>query len=128
MILKDLINPSWLDKFKTNNSYDEIKRKLDSLNNALDYDLLDDSFIERIINIISIGYQQKNQILKIKEHIDSIILSLPNNINNSLNYQGIIFPKKIMELINKLDGNYLNISTPKEFRFINNNIYYIRII
>ena len=120
-----LINPSWLDKFKTNNSYDEIKRKLDSLNNALDYDLLNDSFIESIINRISKGYQQKNQIFKIKEHIDSIILNLPNNKDISITYQGIIFPKKIMELINKLDGNFLNISTPKDFRFIKNNIYYI---
>ena len=126
-----LINPSWLNDFKKLYLFDKLKKQLDLLNNMLDYNYLEDSDIDYIINMIPKNerplYQgiPQNSKLKRKDYFDSIISSLPNNKNASFIYQGIIFPKKIMDLINILDGDYKKIATEKKYFFKNNNIYYI---
>ena len=64
--------------------------------------------------------------MKRKEYFNIIIKvnSTQNKINFS-NYTGFIFPQKIMNLIYKLDKDFINISKPQTFIFIDNNIYYI---
>ena len=106
-----LINHIWLIEFKKFYSYNKLKEQLE-LTTKYDYRFID-IYIKEIINIIPETAKPNYKLLP--ENLKTNILSTQ---------KGIIFPKKIMNIINELDRD-LKITKPNRFIFKDNNIYYI---
>ena len=109
-----LINPNWLDEFKSYYSYNKLKMQLE-LVNINDYQYMFICF-NNIIN-------------QIPEEAKPSFKPLPTNLKKEMiikkpSPRGIILPKKIFDLIYKLDKDFMKIA-PVKFIFKNNNIYYI---
>ena len=107
-----LINHIWLIEFKKFYSYNKLKEQLE-LTTKYDYGLID-IYIKEIINIIPETTKPNYKLLP--ENLKTNILSAQ---------KGIIFPKKIMNIIYELDKDFIKITKPNRFIFKDNNIYYI---
>ena len=110
-----LINPNWLDEFKSYYSYNKLKMQLELLNiNDYQYIFI---YLNNIIN-------------QIPEEAKPSFKPLPTNLKKEMiikksSHTGIILPKKILDLIIKLDKDFMKIAPVKFIFKNNNNIYYI---
>ena len=116
MIIKKLINSTWLDEFKNFYSYNKLKSQLELTNKTNKYDYSSiDKYINDIIKSIPIEVKPNYQLLP--KNLKTNILTIN---------RGIILPQKIMDIIYKLDKDFIKIEKPNRFIFnCNNNIYYI---
>ena len=123
-----LINPNWLSEFKKYYSYEQLEKQLDSIIFLAEYssiDLFINDYIDKIPEEARPNYKPFSQKLKVKGFFNPNLTSISGGAKISFIYKGIIFPKKIIDIINILDGDFIKMAKQKNFHFTGNNIYYI---